>query len=164
MRDPDGKIELLAPAGSYETLCAVIEAGCDAVYIGGPRFGARAYADNPDEELLLRGIGHAHMRGVKVYLTVNTVLKQTELGELDSYLLPFYEISLLSIQCFFDIHAWSWNIFLYISSLKPTFNLSKFSYQSESIGISFTSYNFTVAPFSIYNFFSSSLICCIVSP
>jgi len=94
MRDPDGKIELLAPAGSYETLCAVIEAGCDAVYIGGPRFGARAYADNPDEELLLRGIGHAHMRGVKVYLTVNTVLKQTELGELDSYLLPFYEAGL----------------------------------------------------------------------
>ena len=94
MRDKRQKTELLAPAGSYETLRAVIEAGCDAVYIGGMRFGARAYADNPDEEMLLRGIDEAHLRGVKVYLTVNTILKNTELAELREYLLPYYEAGL----------------------------------------------------------------------
>ncbi|MBP5411222.1 MAG: U32 family peptidase, partial [Lachnospiraceae bacterium] len=94
MRDPNRKIELLAPAGSYDALCAVIEAGCDAVYIGGTRFGARAYANNPEEELLLKGIDHAHMRGVKVYMTVNTLLKQTEIEELCDYLLPYYEAGL----------------------------------------------------------------------
>ncbi|MBR5712730.1 MAG: U32 family peptidase [Lachnospiraceae bacterium] len=94
MRNRNRTIELLAPAGSYETLCAVTEAGCDAVYIGGPRFGARAYADNPDGERLLQGIDYAHMRGVKVYLTVNTLLKNRELAELRDYLLPFYEAGL----------------------------------------------------------------------
>ncbi len=89
-----GKIELLAPAGSYEALCAVIEAGCDAIYIGGARFGARAYADNPPEEQLIRGIDEAHMRGVRVYLTVNTVLKNNEMAELKEYLLPYYEAGL----------------------------------------------------------------------
>ena len=85
MRDQNRTIELLAPAGSYDALRAVIEAGCDAVYIGGTRFGARAYADNPGEELLLQGIDYAHVRGVKVYLTVNTLLKQTETRELLDY-------------------------------------------------------------------------------
>ena len=94
MRDQNRTIELLAPAGSYDALLAVIEAGCDAVYIGGTRFGARAYADNPEEELLLKGIDHAHMRGVKVYMTVNTLLKQTETKELLQYLLPYYEAGL----------------------------------------------------------------------
>ena len=94
MRDQNRTIELLAPAGSYDALLAVIEAGCDAVYIGGTRFGARAYADNPEEELLLAGIDHAHMRGVKVYMTVNTLLKQTETKELLDYLLPYYEAGL----------------------------------------------------------------------
>ena len=94
MRDQNRTIELLAPAGSYDALRAVIEAGCDAVYIGGTRFGARAYADNPGEELLLQGIDYAHVRGVKVYLTVNTLLKQTETRELLDYLLPYYEAGL----------------------------------------------------------------------
>ncbi len=88
------KIELLAPAGSYETLCAVVEAGCDAVYIGGTRFGARAYADNPAEDMLIRGIEYAHLRGVKVYMTVNTLLKNEELSELRLYLLPYYRAGL----------------------------------------------------------------------
>ncbi len=87
----DRKIELLAPAGSAQGLRAVIEAGCDAVYIGGSRFGARAYADNPGEEELLEAIDYAHLHGVKVYLTVNTLFKDTELEELFTYLLPYYE-------------------------------------------------------------------------
>ena len=94
MRDRNRTIELLSPAGSYDALRAVVEAGCDAVYIGGARFGARAYADNPDEEMLIKGIDYAHMRGVKVYLTVNTLLKTAETAELTKYLLPYYEAGL----------------------------------------------------------------------
>ena len=94
MRDRNRTIELLSPAGSYDALRAVVEAGCDAVYIGGARFGARAYADNPDEEMLIKGIDYAHMRGVKVYLTVNTLLKTAETAELTNYLLPYYEAGL----------------------------------------------------------------------
>ena len=67
-------IELLAPAGSMETFRAVINAGADAVYLGGERFGARAYADNFTEEELLSAIDYAHIHGRKVYLTVNTLL------------------------------------------------------------------------------------------
>ena len=83
--------ELLAPAGSAEGLRAVIRAGADAVYVGGQRFGARAYADNPGEDAMLEAIDYAHLRGVRVYMTVNTLLKNSEMGELYSYLLPYYE-------------------------------------------------------------------------
>ncbi|MDO4619558.1 MAG: U32 family peptidase, partial [Lachnospiraceae bacterium] len=72
-------------------LRAVTNAGADAVYIGGSRFGARAYADNPEEEELLDAIDYAHLRGVKVYMTVNTLLKEAELSELYDYLLPYYQ-------------------------------------------------------------------------
>ncbi len=84
------KFEVLAPAGSYETFLAVIHAGADAVYLGGTRFGARAYADNFDTDALLRAIDYAHLHDRKVYLTVNTLLKERELAALYDYLLPFY--------------------------------------------------------------------------
>ena len=87
-------LEVLAPAGSYETFLAVIRAGADAVYLGGNRFGARAYADNFKEEELLRAIDHAHIHGRKVYLTVNTLLKEEEFGQLYDYLCPYYEAGL----------------------------------------------------------------------
>ena len=83
--------ELLAPAGSPEGLKAVISAGADAVYIGGKKFGARAYAENPDETELVSLIDYAHLRDVKIYLTVNTLLKDEEISELYDYMLPFYE-------------------------------------------------------------------------
>ena len=86
----DTGIELLAPAGSVTGLKAVIEAGADAVYIGGTRFGARAYAENPDESDLVSAIDYAHMRNVRVYLTVNTLLKNNELDELKDYIEPYY--------------------------------------------------------------------------
>lgn len=83
--------EVLAPAGSFQTFKAVIEAGADAVYVGGSSFGARAYADNFTEEELLEAIDYAHLRGKKVYLTVNTLLKNKEINDdLYDYLLPFY--------------------------------------------------------------------------
>lgn len=84
-------IELLAPAGSYESLKAAVNAGADAVYMGGSRFGARAYAQNPEQEDLCRGIRFAHLHGCKLYLTVNTLLKDQELSELGAYLKPYYE-------------------------------------------------------------------------
>ncbi len=85
------KVEILAPAGSYESLKAAIAAGADAVYIGGTRFGARAYADNLDEQRLLEVIDYVHLHGRKIYLTINTLLKESELQqELYDYLLPYY--------------------------------------------------------------------------
>ncbi len=84
--------ELLAPAGSFEILKAVIEAGADAVYVGGSRFGARAYANNFTEEELLEAIDYVHLREKKLFLTVNTLFKNNELEEgLYEYLLPYYE-------------------------------------------------------------------------
>ena len=65
--------EVLAPAGSFESMKAAVAAGADGVYIGGSRFGARAYADNPDEGLLLEAIDYAHLHGVSLYMTVNTL-------------------------------------------------------------------------------------------
>ena len=75
------KVELLAPAGSYEAFQAAIGAGADAVYLGGPDFGARAYAKNFTQEELVRAIRTAHIHGRKLYLTVNTLLKNRELKE-----------------------------------------------------------------------------------
>lgn len=89
------RIELLAPAGSYEGFEAALSAGADAVYVGGAAFGARAYAKNFQEEELLRAIDVAHIHGRKLYLTVNTLLKNRELKEqLYDYLAPYYEAGL----------------------------------------------------------------------
>ena len=88
-------IELLAPAGSYEGFEAALGAGADAVYVGGSMFGARAYAQNFTQEELLKAIDTAHIHGRKLYLTVNTLLKNRELKEeLIAYLTPYYEAGL----------------------------------------------------------------------
>lgn len=89
MRNKD--FELLAPAGSLEILKGVIESGADAMYVGGSMFGARAYANNFTEEELLEAIDFAHLRGVKVYLTVNTLIKNSEFSKLYDYLLVYYK-------------------------------------------------------------------------
>ncbi len=84
--------EILAPAGSMESLYAAVNAGCDAVYIGGGMFGARAYADNPDRETLLYAADYCHLHGVKLYMAVNTLLKEDEIMEsLYNYISPYYE-------------------------------------------------------------------------
>ncbi len=88
------KPEILAPAGSIDSLKAAVAAGCDAVYIGGNKFGARAYAENPDEEDMLGAIDYCHLHGVKVYMTVNTLLKNWEMRELYDFLLPYYKAGL----------------------------------------------------------------------
>lgn len=113
------KIEILAPAGSYESFHAAIAAGADAVYAGGTKFGARAFAENFDEEHLLKAIDYAHLHGRRFYLTVNTLLKDSEIAQLPEYLEPLYRGGLDAVivqdmgvlrvvrQCFpdMDIHA-----------------------------------------------------------
>ena len=85
------KIEILAPAGSLEGMKAAMNAGCDAVYIGGKSFGARAFANNLDEETMLRAIDEAHIRGKNLYLTVDTLVKEQEMvDDLYNFLENFY--------------------------------------------------------------------------
>ena len=84
------RVEILAPAGSIESMMAAVHAGADAVYMGGSRFGARAYADNPEEERFLEAIDYAHLHGCKLYMTVNTLVKESELDQLDDFLRPYY--------------------------------------------------------------------------
>ncbi|MDO5725984.1 MAG: U32 family peptidase [Tissierellia bacterium] len=78
-------IELLAPAGSLEALKAAVQAGCDAVYLGGANFGARAYAKNFDENEILKAIEYCHLRDIKLYVTVNTLLKDEEIEDALNY-------------------------------------------------------------------------------
>lgn len=88
------KVELLAPAGSYESFLGAIHAGADAVYLGGVKYGARAFAENFDDETLCRAIYYAHLFDRKVYLTLNTLMKQSELNEVEAFLKPFYNAGL----------------------------------------------------------------------
>lgn len=85
------QVEVLAPAGSMESMIAAINAGADAVYMGGSRFGARAYADNPEEDRFLEAIDYAHLHGCRLYMTVNTLVKEGELEQLYDFLRPCYE-------------------------------------------------------------------------
>lgn len=85
------KIELLAPAGNFEALAAAVESGADAVYLGGNKFSARAYADNFDGQNLARAVSYAHIRGVKVFVTVNILISDRELEEALDYVNSLYQ-------------------------------------------------------------------------
>ncbi len=84
------KVELLAPAGNYQSFLGAVKAGADAVYLGGEKFSARAFADNFSKEEIIRAISYAHMFQRKVYMAVNTLCKEQEMDELLDYLEPFY--------------------------------------------------------------------------
>ncbi len=88
------KPEILAPAGSMAALKAALSAGADAVYMGGSSFGARAYAENPDTDEMLEAIRYVHLRGKRLYLTVNTLVKEQEFGALYEFLAPYYSAGL----------------------------------------------------------------------
>lgn len=88
------KPELLAPAGSFEAFRGAVAAGADAVYLGGERFGARAYAQNFTEEEIIEAIAFAHIFGARVYLTVNTLTRQSELDNLTEYVERLYRAGL----------------------------------------------------------------------
>lgn len=85
------KVELLAPAGNYACFRAAINAGADAVYLGGEQYGARAYAGNFTQDEILRTLHIAHLFGRRIYLTVNTLVKESEFGNLITYMIPLYE-------------------------------------------------------------------------
>lgn len=88
------KAEILAPAGSMDSLMAAVSAGADAVYMGGSRFGARAFAENADEDQMIRAIRYVHLHGRKLYMTVNTLVKEREMEDLIAFLRPYYEAGL----------------------------------------------------------------------
>lgn len=90
-------LELLAPAGNLETLKVAIEAGADAVYIGGKNFGARYFATNFENIDLIEAVNFAHLRGKKVYVTVNTIVYSSEFEDLKKYLEFLYNINVDAI-------------------------------------------------------------------
>lgn len=89
-KDIQKNIELLSPAGSFEGFLAALSGGADAIYLAGQEFGARAYAKNLDNEELLKAIDIAHLYGRKLYLTVNTLVKDREMQDLYDFLYPLY--------------------------------------------------------------------------
>lgn len=88
------KVELLAPAGNFACFRAAVNAGADAVYLGGEQYGARAYAGNFSAEEIISALRIAHMFGRKIYLTVNTLVKENEFENLVPYITPLYEAGL----------------------------------------------------------------------
>jgi putative protease len=82
--------ELLAPAGDWDALRAAVAAGADAVYLGGKSFGARQYASNFDDRQLREAIEFLHIHGKKIYVTVNTLINNTEIGEALNFLVTLY--------------------------------------------------------------------------
>ncbi len=101
------RVELLAPAGNYQAMLGAFHAGADAVYLGGDKFGARAYADNFTQEEIVKALRYAHFYGKRIYLTVNTLVKENEFKQLYEYLSPLYEASLdgVIIQ---DLGVWQY--------------------------------------------------------
>ena len=87
-------IELLSPAGNYECLVAAVQAGCNAVYLSGKSFGARSFAGNFDNEELVKAVNYCHLHKVKVYVTVNTIVLESEFKELEEYLTFLSEINI----------------------------------------------------------------------
>ena len=80
------RVELLAPAGNMDNLIAAVEAGCDAVYLGGKSFGARAFSKNFSNEEIIKAINYCHLYGVKVYVTVNTIVYEKEVKDFLEYI------------------------------------------------------------------------------
>ncbi|MCR5801753.1 MAG: U32 family peptidase, partial [Lachnospiraceae bacterium] len=94
MTENDRIPELLSPAGSFASAMAAFHAGADAVYLAGNRFGARAYAENFSEDDIIRCIRYAHLYSKKVYLTLNILIKESEIREIEGFVRPLYEAGL----------------------------------------------------------------------
>ncbi|HLE95827.1 MAG TPA: DUF3656 domain-containing protein [Candidatus Thermoplasmatota archaeon] len=91
------RVELLAPAGSFEALVAAVENGADAVYLAGQHFGARKFAQNFTEDELVRAVDYAHVRGVKAFVTVNTLVKDQEFADLVRFLHVLHDVGVDAI-------------------------------------------------------------------
>ena len=85
------KVELLSPAGNMESLIFAVQNGADAVYVGGKKFGARAFANNFDYDELVEAIKYCHLYGVKIYITVNTICFEEELNDVINYIEFLYK-------------------------------------------------------------------------
>ncbi len=95
-----GKLpELLAPAGNLECLYAAVAAGADAVYIGGKSFGARAYAKNFDSDELRTAVNYCHLHGVRLYVTVNTLVYDREMRELSDFAAELWRLGVDALIC-----------------------------------------------------------------
>ena len=117
------QVEILAPAGSFDSMKAAVAAGADAVYMGGSRFGARAYADNPDEKGLLEAIDYVHLHGRRLYMTVNTLFKEDELELFDfnhnslyEVLKSFYQLSFTKARQILNATVGSSEIYGYLET------------------------------------------------
>lgn len=110
-------LEILAPCGSYDILVTAVKAGADACYIGGSKFGARAYAQNFDTDSIIKAIDYSHIHGTKLYLTVNTLFKNNEMKELYNYLLPYYRAGLDAVI------VQDLGVFRYIKEAFPDINI-----------------------------------------
>ncbi|MFL8672745.1 DUF3656 domain-containing protein [Clostridioides sp. GD02404] len=88
------KIELLAPVGSFDSLKAAVQNGANAVYLGGKDFSARASANNFDRNELIDAVKYSHIRGVQVFVTVNTLIKQYEIEDFVEYVKFLYDIDI----------------------------------------------------------------------
>ena len=117
-------VELLAPAGEYNSFLGAINAGADAVYLAGNMYGARASAVNFEQDELIKAIKYAHLFGKKVYLTVNTLTKNEELDKLYDFLYPYY-ISGLDAVIVQDI-----GVFLYLKEAFKDLDLSSYQFIS----------------------------------
>ena len=80
------KPEVLAPCGTWDAMEAAVKGGADAVYLGGTRFSARAFAGNFDKEEMLRAIDYCHLYGVSIYMALNTLLKENETAQVRDYM------------------------------------------------------------------------------
>ena len=92
MRRKDKLPELLAPAGDFGCLVAAVRGGADAVYIGGKSFGARAFARNFDIGEISRAAAYCHIHGVRLYVTVNTLLLESELSDAVNFAIELYRV------------------------------------------------------------------------
>ena len=101
------KVELLAPAGSLESFYAAVNSGADSVYLGGKLFNARNYARNFDDEEMKHLVKYAHNKGVKVYVTMNTILKDIEITDALNYAAFLYEndVDALIVQDLGFLHS-----------------------------------------------------------
>ena len=111
------KTELLAPAGNMEALIAAVQAGCDAVYLGLNSFSARAFAGNFSREELIEAVRYCHIRSVKVYVTMNTILYEPEIEAAKDQIQFLYDhdVDALLIQDF--------GLFHYVRTCFPDFEV-----------------------------------------
>lgn len=121
--------ELLAPAGSYEAFIAAVENGADAVYLGGKLFNARANANNFDNEELLKIVNYAHLRNVKIYVTLNTLLSDNEIKEAlhfanDLYNMGIDAVIVQDLGLAKVLHQYIPNLNLHASTQMTVYNLA----------------------------------------